>query len=236
MGRAATLPRPVVSPRKAVAPLESGDRLTRAEFERRYQAMPEHVKAELIEGVAYVASPVRLIQHGKPTARLVGWLVVYEASTPSTETGNNSTVRMDLDNEPQPDAFLRIIPECGGQSGTTPDGYVEGAPELVLEVAASTESVDLHDKLNAYRRNGVREYIVWRVLDGEIDWLVWRDERYERLSPDALGVYRSERFPGLWLDAPALLSGDLAKVLTVLQQGIESAEHRAFVDRRSGAA
>ena len=235
MGRTATLSRPVGSPKKVIAPLENGDRLTRVEFERRYEAMPGQKKAELIEGVVYMSSPVRTPQHGEPTANLILWLGTYRVNTPGTQVADNSTVRLDSDNEPQPDAFLRILPGSGGQSANSEDDYVDGAPELVAEVAASTKSIDLHDKMNAYRRNGVREYIVWRALDSEIDWFVLHDERYERLAPDASGVYQSETFPGLWLDAAALLRGDMLKVLAVLQQGIESPEHRAFVARLRNA-
>jgi len=236
MGRTAIFPRPVVSPRNFVAPLESGDRLTRVEFERCYLTMPEQKKAELIEGVVYLSSPVRITQHAAPTSDLIGWLVVYKANTAGTQVGDNGTVRLDLDNEPQPDAFLRILPEFGGQSGTSEDGYVDGAPELVAEVAASSASIDLHDKMNAYRRNAVQEYIVWRVLDSEVDWFVRREERFARLEPDPSGLYKSEQFPGLWLDSHALLSGDMARVLAVLQQGIESPEHRSFIDHLGRAA
>jgi len=230
MGRAATLPRPAVSPKISIAPLENGDRLTRIEFERRYEAMPEQTQAELIEGVVYLKSPVRIVEHGSPSADLIGWLGLYTANTPGVQAAAHATVRLDRDNEPQPDAFLRILPDFGGQSGTSSDDYVNGAPELVVEVAASSVSIDLHDKMNAYCRNAVREFIVWRVQDVELDWFIRREERYERLRPNPSGIYKSEQFPGLWLDAPALLSGDMARVLAVLQQGIESPEHRCFRD------
>ena len=236
MGRAATLPRPLVSLSTCIPPLESGDRLTRIEFERRYEAMPAQKKAELIEGVVYLSSPVRLTKHAAPMFDLMIWLGLYKVSTPGTQGGDNATVRLDLDNEPQPDVFLRLLPGLGGQSGTSSDDYVDGAPELIVEVAASSVSIDLHDKMNAYCRNAVREYIVWRVLDGELDWFVWREARYERLGLDPSGVYKSEQFPGLWLDGPALLRGDMARVLVVLQQGIESPEHRCFLDRLAGAS
>ena len=231
MDRTTTLPRPVSLKSGIVPPLENGDRLTRAEFERRYQATPERQKAELIEGVVYLASPVRWTRHSKPTFLLATWLGVYEANTPGTEGGDNGTVRLDMENEPQPDVFLRISPDRGGQSGTSNDDYVEGAPELVVEVAGSSASIDLHDKLDAYHRNRVREYIVWRVPDRELIWLIWREERYERLIPDTSGAIASEVFPGLWLDVAALLQGDLAKVLAVLQQGLIGPEHSAFVER-----
>jgi Uma2 family endonuclease len=211
--------------------LENGDRLTRPEFERRYEAMSLLKKAELIEGVVYVPSPVRHRQHGSPHAHLIGWLFQYTASTPGVEVGDNSSVRLDLDNEPQPDALLFIDPTCGGQVRISDDGIIEGAPELVAEVASSSVSYDLHAKLHVYRRSGVREYLVWRVLEQEIDWFVLRDGQYERLSLDAQGLVRSEVFPGLWLDPAALLRGDLATVLAVVQQGLASHEHDAFVTR-----
>jgi Uma2 family endonuclease len=213
----------------SIRPLENGDRLTREEFERRYQAMPHFTKAELIEGVVYVPPPVRHRHHGQPHIDLSGWLVQYQASTPGVEASDNSTVRLDLDNEPQPDALLFIAPECGGQIRISEDGYIEGAPELVVEVASSSASYDLHTKLQVYRRNGVREYLVWRVLDQEIDWFVLQAGQYQRLPGDTSGVYRSSVFPGLWLDTAALLRGDLATVLALVQQGVKSPEHAAFV-------
>jgi Uma2 family endonuclease len=216
---------------EAVPPLENGDVLTRAEFERRYEAMPHLKKAELIEGVVYVPSPARHSYHGHQHAHLISWLGHYEAHIPGVEASGNATVRLDLDNEPQPDVLLFIDPACGGQARIDADGYIEGAPELVAEIAASSASYDLHAKLRVYRRNGVREYIVWRVLDREIDWFVLRAGQYERLSLDAAGLYRSEVFPGLWLDPTALLRGDLATMLAVVQRGLASPEHAAFAAR-----
>jgi Uma2 family endonuclease len=212
-------------------PLENGDRLTRDEFERRYEAMPHLKKAELIEGVVYVPSPVRYRHHGAPHAHLISWLGQYAAGTPGVAVSDNSTVRLDLDNEPQPDALLLIDPACGGQARFSPDDYIEGSPELVAEVASSAVSYDLHAKLHVYRRNGVREYVVWRVLEQAIDWFVLRAGRYERLPVDANGLLRSEVFPGLWLDAAALVRGELATVLAIVQQGLGSPEHAAFVAR-----
>jgi len=213
----------------ALPPLENGDRLTRAEFERRYEAMPRLKKAELIEGVVYVGSPVRYTQHGQPNFVIETWLGVYCAATPGTMGAGNTTVRLDLDNEPQPDVLLRL--ERGGSSRISADGYVEGAPELAVEVAASSASYDLHDKLRAYLRNGVQEYLIWRVLDGELDWLALREGSYERLMPDEAGVLRSEVSPGLWLDVQALLAGDLAAVLATLQLGLATPDHAEFVER-----
>ena len=208
--------------------LRDGDRLSRNEFERRYLSAPESFQAELIEGVVHVASPVRNELHGVPHARMVTWLCVYEASTPGVRASDNATVRLDWDNELQPDASLRILPEFGGQSRDE-EGYVALAPEWVGEIAASSASYDLHDKLEAYRRNGVREYFVWRTEDGALDWFVHRGGRYEPLAAGIDGLLRSEVFPGLWLDPAALLAGDLRRVLEVLTTGLASAEHEAFV-------
>ena len=231
MAVASTTAMPQVTLEQGVPLLETGDRLTRHEFERRYAAMPHLKKAELIEGVVYVPSPVRYRRHGAPHALLITWLGQYAAGTPGVGVSDNSTVRLDLDNEPQPDALLLIDPACGGQTRFSPDDYIEGSPELVAEAASSSVSYDLHAKLHAYRRNGVREYIVWRVLEQAIDWFVLRAGQYERLPVDAHGRLQSEVFPGLWLDPAALVRGELATVLAIVQQGLGSPEHATFVAR-----
>jgi Uma2 family endonuclease len=151
---------PTLTPPETAPPLEPGVRLSRAEFQRRYAAMPHLKKVELIEGVVYAPSPARC-DHGKPHAMIVNWLGVYAAAHPSVELAGNATVRLDADNELQPDALLRLRAEAGGQSRISADSYVEGAPELVLEIALSSASYDLHDKLPVYQRTGVREYLVW---------------------------------------------------------------------------
>ena len=152
-----------------IPPLENGDRLNRLEFERRYQFMPPQKKAELIDGVVYMAAALRYRSHGLPHSYLMTWLGFYAANTPGLELADNATVRLDLDNEPQPDALLRIKTELGGQSRISEDDYVEGSPELIVEVSGSSVSYDLYNKLTIYRRHGVKEYIVWRVYDQEIE-------------------------------------------------------------------
>ncbi|MCW5316905.1 Uma2 family endonuclease [Nostoc sp. KVJ3] len=209
-------------------PLESGDRLTRHEFERRYTAMPNK-KAELIEGVVYVASPLRFRNHGLPHGNLIIWLGNYKVSTPGVELGDNTTVRLDLDNEPQPDVLLLIDKPSRGQAQISEDDYIEGAPELVAEVAASSASIDLYDKKRAYRRNGVQEYIVWQTLENKLDWFCLQNGEYLLLVPDADGVIKSQVFPGLWLAVTSLITGDMTQVLAVLQQGLNSKEHTDFV-------
>jgi Uma2 family endonuclease len=200
-------------------PLFAGDRLSRAEFERRYHAQPALKKAELIEGVVYMPSPVKYKLHGNPHLYLNTWVGVYLAATPGVDGGDNATVRMDNQNE-------RIN---GGRSFIGPDDYLEGAPELVIEIAATSASYDLHDKKRVYARNGVREYLVALTYEQQLQWFVLREGEYVELSPSADGILRSEIFPGLWLRGDALWQDDLAGLLAVLQQGIASAEHAAFV-------
>jgi Uma2 family endonuclease len=182
-----------------------------------------------------MSSPVSSAYHGVPHFDLIGWLAFYRASTPGVLGADNATVRLDEDNEPQPDALLRIAPPHGGQSGDE-DDTIRGAPELAAEVAASSASDDLHDKLRAYKRNGVKEYLVWRTWDGALDWFILCEGRYDRLTPDPDGILRSRVFPGLWLDAPALLAGNLARVFEVAQQGIQSPEHCQFVEQLAHAS
>lgn len=212
-------------------PLESGDRLTRAEFERRYEAMPDVKRAELINGVVYMGSPVRFRAHGKPHVLLLTWLGMYSALTPGVLCADNATVRLAVDSEPQPDALLRLEPEAGGNSRISADDYVEGAPELVAEIAASSASYDLHDKMEVYRRSGVQEYIVWRVYEDQLDWFALHDGEYIRLEPDESGAIASRVFPGLLLARSALLRNNGAQVVAELQKGLGTSEHAAFVAR-----
>ena len=214
---------------EGIPELENGDRLRQVEFERRFDAMPELKKAELIKGVVYMASPVRRKKHGNPHLLITTWIGSYLAATPGTDAADNSSVRVDEDNMPQPDADLRVEEECGGQSYIDKDDYLQNVPELVLEVAASTASYDLHDKLEMYLLHGAKEYLVWRVLDKEIDWFVSQEGTYSKLLPDTQGVIASTVFPGLRLAVNAMLAGDLATVLAELQKGIASDEHQAFV-------
>lgn len=203
--------------------LEQGDRLSRQEFHRRYEAMTNVKKAELIEGVVNMPSPAKLKKHGKPQIAMAGWIVNYAAQHPKTEAADNATVMLDFDNEYQPDLLLRILPEHGGQSRTTADDYVEGAPELAVEIASSSAGYDLHAKKNAYRRNGVREYLVWITRENRIVWWKLVEGEFIEIEPDSEGLLKSSVFPGLWLDAEAMIEGDLARVLSRLQDGMRSA-------------
>ena len=221
---------PAVAEIAEVPPLENGDRLARCEFERRYAARPSLEKAELIEGVVYMPSPVSLF-HAEPHSAIQTMLLVYGAFTPGVHGADNATVRLDLDNEPQPDVLLRIEPEAGGQSRVSEDGYLEGAPELIVEIAAGSASIDVHDKLRAYRRNGVREYVVWRTREERIDWFELADGEYRPPPRDADGVVRSRVFPGLHIAADALLKGDLAAALKEVERGVGSPEHHEFAAR-----
>lgn len=197
--------------------LENGDRLDRAEFERRYTATPNVKKAELIEGVVYVASPLRFTPHAKPHGDLIGWLWTYKTAVGGIELGVEPTVRLDNDNEPQPDVVLFRV---DGNAQIDDDGYIAGAPELIVEIAASTVSYDVHDKKRVYQRNGVKEYIVWRTFDQQIDWFVLEDSKYIEMKPDAEGIIRSVEFTGLWLNVEALLARDMQQVLRTLNEGI----------------
>jgi Uma2 family endonuclease len=209
-----------------VPPLRAGDRLTREEFLRRWEADPSIKLAELIGGTVYMPSPVS-VDHGEVHRWVGAWLGVYQAFTPGV-TGENDTTSFMLDDTPQPDLNLRLRPEYGG--GSWVEGkYLQGSPELVAEVCASTASYDLHQKYDLYQSAGIPEYLAVVVFEREIRWHVLVDGHYQLLSPDADGLWRSRIFPGLWLDGAALLSGNLRQVLDRLQEGLHSAEHERFV-------
>ncbi|MBA4179954.1 MAG: Uma2 family endonuclease [Anaerolinea sp.] len=194
----------------SIVPLESGDRLSQPEFHRRYEAMPSVKRAELIEGVVYLPSPTRYTYHDAQAAIIRGWAALYVSRHPGLLVGNDATVILDSENEVQPDAFIF---RADGGLREDADGYLGGAPELVIEVAGSSDSRDLHQKKDAYERNGIREYVVWRVFNNSIDWFVLRAGRYELKTPPENGVIESEQFPGLRLNVPAALALDLAGVL-----------------------
>lgn len=214
-----------------VPPLENGDRLTAREFLRRYAAMPQLRKAELIQGVVYMGSPVRLDRHGEPDSLIQGWLWSYSLATPGVRSATNSTTRLGPDDVPQPDALLRILPEHGGQSRLDAAGYLLGAPELVVEIAASSASLDAGAKLDSYRRARVREYLLWRTDDRALDWWTFEDDEFHPLLGEADGTLWSRVFPGLWLNPAAALAGDGQGVMQTLQAGLASPEHAAFVAR-----
>jgi len=193
--------------------------------------MPNRQKAELVEGVVYKPSPLRINDHAMPHADMAGWLSVYRSATRGVRVADNGTLFLDLENEVQPDLSLFVDAALGGRSRLRPDGYAEGAPELIVEIAASSASYDLHDKLRAYRRNGAQEYIVWRVLDGAIDWWELVEGAYVPLAADEAGVVDGRVFPGLRLDRLAMLAGNLARVLAVQQAALGGEAHAAFVER-----
>jgi Putative restriction endonuclease len=212
-----------------VPPLADGQRLDQAEFMRRYELTPPGFTAELIGGIVHVASPLSR-PHGRGSSDVTAWLAVYRARTPGTESLDNATTLMDDLGVPQPDSQLRILPEYGGQSRDEGD-YVAGAPELVAETARSSRKIDLGGKRDDYERAGVKEYIVVALDTQEVHWHVRRGDKLERVLPDADGIYRSDVFPGLWLDPAALLRKDLVEVFAVLDRGLGTPEHAAFVAR-----
>ena len=201
-----------MSAAKHLAPaLENGAVMTREEFHSLYAECEGYERVELIEGVVFMPSPVRFESHDRQASLLRGWLFTYSNLHDGLECGNEATLILG-NSEVQPDAFLLW-------SGAVPideEGYLRGAPQLVAEVAASTASRDLHSKLTLYERNGVREYIVWRTLDGAIDWFVLRGGSFELKAPDERGRIESDQFSGLVMDVPAMLAMDRKAVLAAL--------------------
>jgi Uma2 family endonuclease len=220
-------------PPAPIPPLIAGQRLTQAEFLRRYEATPPKFKAELIGGVVYVPCPVGRDQ-GRASAEVIGWLGSYRARTPGVEGLANATTLMDELGVPQPKAQLRILPECGGQ--TRDEGkLVAGAPELVAEIAQSSRPIDLGAKRADYERAGVKEYVVVTLDPQDVHWHVRRAKKLVRVRPGRDGLYRCKVFLGLWLDPAALLKGDLDGVLAALDRGLASPEHAEFVARLAAA-
>ncbi len=213
-------------------PLENGDHLDQKTFHARYEAMPEDTRAELIGGIVYMSSPLKR-PHGKMHMRTSHWLQEYEDATPGTEGFDNATSILGEESEPQPDLCLLITPNKLGQTRDENE-YIVGAPELIVEIASSTESIDLHRKRRDYQEAGVREYVVVALRQARVFWFILRNSQFEELAPGHDGIFRSEVFPGLWLDPAALLRRDAACIREVLQQGLATPGHAAFVSRLAG--
>ena len=214
---------------ETLPPLESGDRLTRAEFERRYEAMPHLKKAELIKGVVYIGASVPIL-HAEAQADIVGVCGFYTIYTPGVSAADNGSLRMDDENELQPDLSLWIDQVGKGRAHVDEDDFLVGAPELIVEVVDNREVYDLQDKIDVYRAKNIQELCLWRVAEEQFDWFRLAGDEYQRITPDEKGVIASSTFPGLWLNVTALLAGDLIAVMADLQAGLQSEEHRDFVE------
>ena len=216
------------SQKKDLPPLENGDRLDQKTFHARYEAMPSHVRAELIGGIVYMASPMKA-RHGRHGTPLIRWLGEFEEDTPGTEVLVGATTILADESEPEPDGSLLILPEYGGRQTWEEDGYIAGAPEFLGEIGYATESIDLHAKIDDYENAGVREYVVVALRMHKVFWFARRRGKFKEMSPAPDGIYRSDVFPGLWLDPAAMLRRDGKKLLAVLRKGLASPEHAAFV-------
>ena len=212
--------------KQRIPELVAGDKLTRAEFLRRWEADPEIKNAELMGGIVYMPSPVSL-DHGVMDGDVGSWLGAYRAATPGTDSGHNTTSFI-LKDTPQPDNFLCILPEYGGSSKVE-DKYLGGRPELLAEICRSSASYDLHVKFDLYQAAGIPEYLAILLYEQEVRWHMLVKGRYQLLSPNRDGLLRSRIFPGLWLDSKALLARNLQQVLARLQEGLHSPEHEQFV-------
>jgi Uma2 family endonuclease len=231
----ATLERPKerrLNGKAAARPLRNGEHVSRGEFERRWTATPELKRAELIEGIVFMAPPISNLHSGSH-GLLFRYLDRYAEATPGVSSRLAGSLRLDNRNEYQPDCVLRIDSAQLGRSWVSEDDYLEGAPELVAEVAVSSTDYDAHEKRLVYERSGVQEYLLWRVMDAHVDWWSLQEGVYVPLKPRPDGVHGSSVFPGLWLDLRALVAGEERKLLATLTKGLESAEHKGFLKRLS---
>jgi Uma2 family endonuclease len=215
-------------------PLVHGEHLDQPTFHERYEAMPPETRAELVNGVVYMPSPLSY-DHGEEDNDVGGWLFHYKVFTPGVCTPNNATVKLDRKGEPQPDCQLFIPFELGGQVRIDEDGYITGAPELIVEIARSSRHYDLNQKKGDYERAVVVEYVVVELDPNRIHWFIRRGDHFEDLPAGPDGIYRSEVFPGLWLDPIALFSQDRRRLLRILKRGLATRAHRAFVARLAEA-
>ena len=200
-------------PASRIHPLRNGDNLSREEFERLWEEHPEIKRAELIGGIVYIDMSVGPA-HATSHTIVMTWLGVYWRGRSEIQVCDNVTVRMADGDDVQPDALVRYT-GANGMSRRT-DSAIEGPPEFVFEVAASSAAYDLHQKSDVYARNGVPEYVVWQLYENRLDWFELRDGAYARREVGADGTIESAQFPGLRLHVERMLRGDVAGVLAAL--------------------
>ncbi len=195
------------------SPIENGAVMSGEEFLLLYEAATELEHVELIEGIIYMPSPVSVPSHGQKQLLMLEWLATYAALHSGVEASGPGTVVLDSKNVLEPDGMLFRMSD----NRFTEAEYLAGAPELAVEIANSSASRDLHQKKEAYRRNGVREYIVWRVREEAIDWFELVEGEYVLQAPGLDGVVESVVFPGLRLNVDAMLGMDRKKVLAAVR-------------------
>ena len=209
--------------------LREGERLTRDEFMRRWEAMPDLKFAELIDGIVHMPSPLSNV-HGDFHARVCVWLGNYVMVTPGCLLVTSVTWLMTDTSVPQPDLALKILAEYGGKSWMEGE-YPGGAPELIVEISHTTGSRDSGVKQRLYERSGVREYLIVKTKKRQISWNELVEGKYREIQPGEDGLLRSRVFPGLWLNTTALWNCDYGGLYAGVQQGASIPEHAEFVDK-----
>ncbi len=210
-----------------VPPFQNGDAMDQPTFHALYVGTPRGFRAELIEGIVYMASPVQL-RHGGPSLKVSQWLGAFADEVEGAQAYNEITAILTATSEPQPDHTLIVLPEAGGQTRENADGFLVGAPELALEISNTTALIDLHAKKTMYERCGVREYIVVETKRQAVHWFVRRGDKFAPLKSDADGIFKSRVFLGLWLDGSALFDRSAKRLLATLQLGLATPEHAKF--------
>ncbi len=218
-----------VSSADAVFELENGARMDQPTFHALYKQTPEGFRAQLIGGTVYVMASPTSQRHGRPHARIVHWLSLYSDDTPGTDVLDNTTNVLGRESEPEPDACLLVQPEYGGQTAADKDDMLVGAPELIVEVANTTRAIDLGRKKADYEEAGVREYVVILAQEQAVVWFRRGPDEFTEMPAGANGVFRSELFPGLWLDPRGIFDPTTRRLTAATRKGLASPEHAAFV-------
>ncbi len=214
--------------RPGIPRLLNGDHLTVPEFERRYEAVQEDQRAELIEGIVVMSPPISC-DHGRANGLFAFIFGYYASATPGVAFAVNASVRLDGSNEYQPDVMLWNESGNMSKAKVGANGLLEGCPEMVVEIALSSRSYDMHEKMEVYSRNQIPEYFVWEVMDARLHWFALKEGQYVPLESSQGGFVRSRIFPGLWLDLHALSCREDKKVVRALDRGLKSAAHKACV-------
>jgi Uma2 family endonuclease len=204
--------------------MHNGDHMKQPEFHFAYSSMPENYRAELIGGVVFEPSPVSY-SHARNDNMFHDLITQYAKKSKLAEVAPNATVILSEDDEVQPDVLLRLPEELGGRSRLV-GKFLEGAPELVAEIAYSSRAIDLHLKKQRYAKAGVIEYLVFCIEPKKLHWFRLQEEKGIKRNGD--GTFCSKVFPGLWINEPALIEANSERADEILAEGLNSEEFNDF--------
>ena len=180
-----------------------------ATVEDFYALVPDRQKADLLDGVIYVASPDTY--HGDQYTNFLARLLAgfCEARDLGKVFGSRFAFRLSPHRCPEPDVAVVLA----SRLHLVDDHGMTGGPDVAVEVVSrDSRTRDYRDKRRIYEESGVSEYWLVDPIKGRADFLVLEAGKYQSAVLDDGSIFRSRVLPGFFLDGRWLFGEDLPKV------------------------